>query len=133
VQISRKISPIFAEAGTNEEPRRLLWIVRSVIWTVISIAARKSPLEKDFLARPSPFLTTAVGGTLLGPPLRLLKIQALLLLSMWPAYNVTWWTDRSYVLSSYAVSAATYLELHSPFFEHEYRDKKKHTLGLRET
>lgn len=99
-----------------------------LFWTIISIAARTSPPEKDFLARLSPFLTTAVGGTLLGGPIRLPKIQALLLLSLWPAYNVTWWSDRSYVLSSYAVTAATYLGLHSPFFEYEYSDNDSETM-----
>lgn len=94
-----------------------------LFWTIISVAARTSQPEKDFLAKLSPFLTTAVGRTLLGGSIRLPTIQALLLLSLWPAYNVNWWTDRSYVLSSFAVTAGTYLGLQSPFFEHEYTDE----------
>ena len=96
-----------------------------LFWTIISIAARTSQPEKDFLARLSPFLTTAVGRTLLGSSIRLSTIQALLLLSLWPAYNVNWWTDRSYALSNFAVTAGTYLGLQSPFFEHEYTDEDR--------
>lgn len=95
-----------------------------LFWTIISVAAREHQPMPGFLARLAPYFNESIGNTIIGGVMTISDVQALLLLSLYPPYNVRLCRDTSMTLGSLAVSGALHLGLHCESPEEGFTNDK---------
>lgn len=118
-------APFLEERAANEvyNSSELLF------WAIVAVANRLSHLGNRTQLQSSlgKYLNNNANSLVLGHSrlhFSLAHVQTLLLISLWPPENVTFWADRSLHIVNLALSFATNIGLHCPGFEQEYSQVK---------